>query len=103
MHSARSNGGTDGPGAVLGERLQTAQLPRHRRHRGKRAMTESDALATARDMLRTHGLRAQAVAMERIEEARRQGDFTGLHRWEQTHAAICELRRTAPHPHPSQS
>jgi hypothetical protein len=60
-------------------------------------MNEQNAVLTARDMLRRHGLRAQAVALERIAELRRQGDVSSLHRWEQTHAAICELRRTAPH------
>jgi hypothetical protein len=34
--------------------------------------------------------------MERIAEMRQQGDVAGLDRWQQVHAAICELRRTAP-------
>lgn len=59
-------------------------------------MDDNSALGIARDMLHLHGLRAQAVAKERIEEMRQMGDFAGLHRWEQTYAAICELRRTAP-------
>jgi hypothetical protein len=58
-------------------------------------MTEISAVDIAQDMLRRHGLRAQAVAMERLAEMRRMGDPIGLHRWEQAYAAICELRRTA--------
>ena len=58
-------------------------------------MNDTGAVGTAQDMLRLHGLRAQAVAMERMTEMRRQGDSAALHRWEQTYAAICELRRSA--------
>ena len=52
-------------------------------------------LGTARNMIRLHGLRAQAVAMERAAEMRQQGDAAGLDRWQSIHAAISELRRTA--------
>jgi hypothetical protein len=52
-------------------------------------------LDTARNMIRLHGLRAQAVAMERAAEMRQQGDVAGLDRWQSVHAAISELRRTA--------
>jgi hypothetical protein len=55
-----------------------------------------DAQATAISMIRLHGLRAQAVALERAAELRHQGDVAGLDLWQQIHAAICELRRTAP-------
>jgi hypothetical protein len=58
-----------------------------------------DAQETALSMIRLHGLRAQAVALERAVEMRHQGDIAGLDRWQQIHAAICELRRTAPSPH----
>lgn len=58
-------------------------------------MTEANAVDIAQDMLRRHGLRAQAVALERASEMRRLGDPVGVHRWEQAYAAICELRRTA--------
>jgi hypothetical protein len=58
-------------------------------------MNDSNAVGIAQDMLRLHGLRAQAVAMERMSELRRLGDPVALHRWEQTYAAICELRRSA--------
>jgi hypothetical protein len=59
------------------------------------SMDDSSAIGIAQGMLRLHGLRAQAVAMERMTELRRQGDPVALHRWEQTYAAICELRRSA--------
>jgi hypothetical protein len=47
-------------------------------------------------MIRLHGLQAQAVALERAAELRQQGDVAGHDLWQQIHAAICELRRTAP-------
>lgn len=59
-------------------------------------MSDTSAVGIAQDMLRLHGLRAQAVAMERMTELRGQGDPVALHRWEQAYAAICELRRSAP-------
>lgn len=46
-------------------------------------------------MLRLHGLRAQAIAQERAAEMRQQGDIAGLDHWQQIHAAIFEMRRTA--------
>jgi hypothetical protein len=46
-------------------------------------------------MIRLHGLRAQAVASERAAEMRQQGDAAGHDLWQQIHAAICELRKTA--------
>ena len=55
-----------------------------------------DAHATALSMIRLHGLRAQAVALERAAELRQQGNVAGTDLWQQIHAAICELRRTAP-------
>jgi hypothetical protein len=58
-------------------------------------MNDTNAVAMAQDMLRLHGLRAQAVALERMAELRQLGDPVALHRWEQAYAAICELRRSA--------
>ena len=55
-----------------------------------------DAQETALKMINLHGLRAQAVALERAAEMRQQGDAAGHDLWHQIHAAICELRRTAP-------
>jgi hypothetical protein len=55
-----------------------------------------DAQARALSMIRLHGLRAQAVALERLAELRQQGNVADGHLWQQTHAAIYELRRTAP-------
>jgi hypothetical protein len=56
---------------------------------------ESDPQQTAQAMIQLHGLRAQATALARVEELRRQNDTSELERWEAVHAAICELRRTA--------
>jgi len=55
-----------------------------------------DAHATALSMIRLHGLRAQAVALERAAELRQQGDVAAHDLWQQIFAAICEMRRTAP-------
>jgi hypothetical protein len=60
---------------------------------------QRDAQETALSMIKLHGLRAQAIAMERAAELRQQGDVSGFDRWQQVHAAICELRRTAPTTH----
>ncbi len=49
----------------------------------------------AQMMIRRHGLRAQAVALEHVAEMRQQGDPAGLDLWQHTHTAIVELRRTA--------
>lgn len=54
-----------------------------------------DTHETARQMIKRHGLRAQAVALERVQEMRVQGDAAGLDRWQAIFAAICELRRSA--------
>ena len=55
-----------------------------------------NAQTAALSMIKLHGLRAQAVALERVAELRQQGDVAGHDLWQQIHAAICELRRTAP-------
>jgi hypothetical protein len=55
-----------------------------------------NAKATALSIIRLHGRRAQAVALERVAELRLQGDVAGHDQWQQVYAAICELRRTAP-------
>ncbi|HET6183852.1 MAG TPA: hypothetical protein VFA03_09690 [Acetobacteraceae bacterium] len=54
-----------------------------------------DTKETARLMIKRHGLRAQAVALERVQEMRLQGDAAGLDRWQAIYAAICDLRRSA--------
>jgi hypothetical protein len=56
---------------------------------------QRDAQETALKMIRLHGLRAQAVALERAAEMRQRSDVAGLDQWQQIHAAICELRRTS--------
>jgi hypothetical protein len=57
---------------------------------------QRDAQETALKMIRLHGLRAQAVALERAAEMRQQHDQAGHDQWQQVHTAICELRRTTP-------
>ncbi|MBS0640730.1 MAG: hypothetical protein JSS43_12700 [Proteobacteria bacterium] len=59
-------------------------------------MAEADNKQTAQSLMVVHGLRAQAVVRERIEEARLQGDASSLARWQNVEAAISELRRTTP-------
>ena len=54
---------------------------------------EPDNKTTAMNLIATHGIRAQAVVSERIEEARLQGDASGLARWQDVEAAISKLRR----------
>ena len=56
-----------------------------------------DAQEKALTMIRLHGLRAQAIALQHAAEMRQQGDVAGLDQWQQIHAAICELRRTSRH------
>ncbi len=60
-------------------------------------MAEANPRDTAQNMIRLHGLRAQAIAMEHLMELRQTGDAAALEHWQAVHAAICELRRTAPH------
>lgn len=55
-----------------------------------------EAQGTALSMIRLHGLRAQAVALERVAELRQQNNVADHDLWQQIHAAICELRQTAP-------
>ena len=57
-------------------------------------MQTEHATDTARMMLRLHGLRAQAIALERLAELRQQGDTAGMDRWQAVYGAICELRQT---------
>ena len=59
-------------------------------------MTESDPRTTAQSIIRLHGLRAQAVATERLNEARQARDAAGIERWQAVHVAVRELRSTAP-------
>ncbi|MBN8874945.1 MAG: hypothetical protein J0H67_19065 [Rhodospirillales bacterium] len=59
-------------------------------------MPGSDPQTTAQSIIRLHGLRAQAVATERLNEARLAGDTLALERWQAVHVALRELRNTAP-------
>lgn len=58
-------------------------------------MPHQDSKDTARLMIKRHGLQAQAVALEHVQEMRLQGDTAGLDRWQSIYAAICELRRSS--------
>ena len=58
-------------------------------------MQGQDPREIARVMIMRHGLQAQAMALEHVQEMRQQGDAEMLDRWEAIYAAICELRRTA--------
>ena len=64
-------------------------------------MQQSDPREVARMMIERHGLRAQAVALERAAEMQTKGDTAEFDRWQSIHAAICELRRTEPRHRPS--
>jgi hypothetical protein len=44
-------------------------------------------------MIRLHGMRAQAVAQERADEMRHQGDSADFEYWQHVNGVICELRR----------
>ncbi|HVY14685.1 MAG TPA: hypothetical protein VHB27_05625 [Rhodopila sp.] len=59
-------------------------------------MVDPQHKMTAQDLMSVHGLAAQAVVRERLEEARLQGDASGMARWQNVEAAISELRRTKP-------
>jgi hypothetical protein len=59
-------------------------------------LNASNSKHTAQSMMAVYGLRAQAVAQERVAEARQQGDTAGLQRWQNVESAIAELRRSAP-------
>jgi hypothetical protein len=59
-------------------------------------MAETDPRYTAQNMIRLHGLQAQAIAMQHLTQQRQQANAAELERWQAVHAAICELRRTGP-------
>lgn len=58
-----------------------------------------DNKKTARNLMTVHGQRALAVVHERVQEARLQGDVSGLARWQDVEAAIADLRQTEPVSH----
>ncbi|MGH7077577.1 MAG: hypothetical protein ACREFU_05715 [Acetobacteraceae bacterium] len=47
-------------------------------------------------MINRHGIRAEAVAEERVIEARLAGNAAELDLWQAVQLAIAEFRRTAP-------
>ena len=58
-------------------------------------MTPLQARQVAQDMMRRHGLAAQAVVEELLNEARLSGNAQALDDWQQIQAMIAELRREA--------
>jgi hypothetical protein len=48
-------------------------------------------------MIERYGLRAAAVAQERVAEAQVSGQTASLDHWRSVQAAIAELRRTSHH------
>jgi hypothetical protein len=56
-------------------------------------MQMTDPREVARQLMQRHGLRAGAVAQERAEECRAQGDQEGFVNWTRIHDVIPELRR----------
>jgi hypothetical protein len=58
-----------------------------------------ESRTTARNLISVHGQRALAIVHEREQEARLQGDASGLARWQNVEAAIADLRRTEPASH----
>lgn len=62
---------------------------------------ETDAVLTARMLMSGHGLRAGAVAQERVNQARAASDTQALERWRAVQAAIEEMRTTAHKPQPA--
>ena len=55
-----------------------------------------DPIQVARMLIDRHGLRAGAVAQERISEAQQSGETAELDHWRSVQAALIELRRTVP-------
>ena len=49
---------------------------------------------TAQQMIRLHGMRAPAMALERAAQMRASGNTAEHDRWQAVHALICEFRRT---------
>lgn len=52
----------------------------------------------AKQLVRLHGLRAQALALERASEMRLRGDTAGHAKWQSIHGLICERKRTGRRP-----
>ena len=58
-------------------------------------MATEHPIEIARMLIHRHGLRAGAMAQQRVEEARIGGRTDELDRWHSVQAAVAELRRTA--------
>lgn len=59
-------------------------------------MEREEPIRVARSLINRHGIRAGAVAEERVIEARLAGNAAELDLWQAVQLAIAELRRTAP-------
>ncbi|MGH7067415.1 MAG: hypothetical protein ACREFO_11085 [Acetobacteraceae bacterium] len=59
-------------------------------------MDREEPVRVARTLIDRHGVRATAVAEERVIEARLAGNTAELDLWQSVQLAIAELRRTAP-------
>ncbi len=57
-------------------------------------MPTANLTDVAHAMIRRHGLRAGAVALERAAETRIGGGTAEHERWQAVHTLICELKRT---------
>lgn len=66
-------------------------------------MTDAKTLDIARMLMRTHGLRAHAVAQEHAEQARAQGDSAGAAHWAAVSRRVQELRGANGGTHPARS
>lgn len=60
--------------------------------RGNEPMRETKTRDIARMLMRTHGLRAHAVAQEHASQARAKGDATGAEHWAEVSRRVQELR-----------
>ncbi|MGH7080533.1 MAG: hypothetical protein ACREFU_20840 [Acetobacteraceae bacterium] len=59
-------------------------------------MDREEPVRVARTLINRHGIRAEAVAGERILEARLSGNAAELDLWQAVQLAIAEFKRTAP-------
>ena len=55
-----------------------------------------DPVQTARALMERYGLRAAAVAEQRVAEARLAGESDQLDHWQSVASAVAELRRSRP-------
>lgn len=66
-------------------------------------MLDTKTRDIARMLLRTHGLRAHAVAQEHAAQARAKGDSAATDHWSQVSRRVQELRGSNALAHPAKS